>query len=63
MTVTCKDGMAVPSGSYSVEYANNINVGTAKITVTALEDGNFDGTATGSFEIKAIDIAGSMWLI
>lgn len=59
VTVTCKDGMAVPSGSYSVEYANNINVGTAKITVTALEDGNFDGTATGSFEIKAIDIAGA----
>lgn len=39
---------------YTVAYSNNINVGTAGITVTGI--GNYSGTAEGSFEISPLDI-------
>ncbi len=50
-TVTVKDGTtALKEGTdYTVTYSNNINVGTAKATVTG--KGNYTGTVTKEFTI------------
>lgn len=40
---------------YTVEYKNNVNVGTATFTVTGI--GNYTGTATGSFKITKVSLA------
>ncbi len=42
---------------YEVAYSNNINAGTATITVTG--KGNYAGTATGTFTILPADASGS----
>lgn len=55
--VTCKDGTVVSEDSYEVSYKDNINVGTATVTVTAAKDGNYEGTASGSFKINGLDIS------
>ncbi len=39
----------------TVTYENNVNVGTASLTLTG--QGNFTGSITGTFEIKPVDIA------
>ena len=58
-TVTVKDGnrVLVKDTDYTVSYANNINVGTATVTITGT--GNYAGTESASFEIKAKSIAGA----
>ena len=38
---------------YTLSYKNNVNAGTGKIVVTALPDGELDGSAEVSFTIKA----------
>ena len=38
---------------YTVSYANNVNAGTATVTVTG--KGNYSGTVTKTFEIKAAE--------
>ena len=48
-TVTL-DGNIIPSSNYDVSYSNNINAGTATITVVG--KGDYTGTATGSFTIN-----------
>lgn len=50
-TVTVKDGAAVlkEGTDYTVTYSNNINVGTAKVTITG--KGNYTGTVTKEFTI------------
>ena len=50
-TVTIKDGNTVlkEGTDYTVTYSNNINVGTAKVTVTG--KGNYTGTVTKEFMI------------
>ncbi|MDE7220652.1 MAG: S-layer homology domain-containing protein [Oscillospiraceae bacterium] len=57
VTLTEADGSEIPAGEYTVEYSNNINVGTtATVTVTAKADGNYvftpDAPVTITFEIK-----------
>ena len=49
--VTVKDGKTVlkEGTDYTVTYSNNINAGTAKVTVTG--KGNYKGTVTKSFTI------------
>ena len=42
--------------SYAVEYSNNINAGTATLTVTG--KGNYKGTVTKTFTIAPKDISG-----
>ena len=51
-TITVKDGTkTLSSGTdYSVSYSNNINVGTAKVTITG--KGNYSGTASKNFTIS-----------
>ena len=50
------DGVTLTSGTdFTSAYTNNINAGSATITVTG--KGNYTGTATGSFTIKRASIA------
>lgn len=52
-SVTVKDGsLTLESGKdYSVSYSNNVNVGTAIVTITG--KGNYKGTVTTTFTINA----------
>ena len=43
--------LTVPSSGYTVSYKNNLKAGTATLTVTG--KGNFKGTKSGTFTIKA----------
>ena len=55
-TVTVKDGETVISDSqYTVSYKNNTNVGTATVTVTSKENGNYVFTGSTTFEITTSD--------
>ena len=51
-TVTVKDGstVLVESTDYTVAYSNNVNAGTATVTVTG--QGNYSGTKTVTFTIS-----------
>lgn len=42
-------GITTPLTDYTIACSNNINIGTAKITITL--GGNYEGTVTGTFEI------------
>ena len=55
--VTIQDGEAtlVEGTDYTVTYFNNINAGTATVTITGM--GNYTGTATAGFAIKKADIS------
>ncbi len=45
------DGVSLTEEDYTVSYQNNVEVGTATVTVTAKEGGNFTGSATKEFSI------------
>ena len=53
VTLTEADGTTViPAGEYTVAYSDNVNVGTAAVTVTAKADGNYSFAAkTENFTI------------
>ncbi|WP_306345420.1 immunoglobulin-like domain-containing protein [Bifidobacterium aesculapii] len=54
VTVTLADGTELKAGDdYTVTYANNVEPGTATVTVTGA--GKYSGTATATFEIKKAD--------
>ena len=55
--VTVKDGTAtLTSGTdYTIAYSNNINAGTATVTVTG--KGNYTGTKTANFTINAKNVS------
>ncbi len=51
-TVTVKDGdIVIPESEYTVEITNNINAGTATVTVTDNSGGNYTVSGTGTFTI------------
>lgn len=51
-TVTVKDGdVAVPATEYTVSYSNNVNVGTATVTIKDNPGGNYVVSATATFQI------------
>lgn len=53
-TVTVLDGeTTVPSTEYAVSYSDNTAVGTAKVSITDKEDGNYIVSGTVSFSIVA----------
>ena len=55
-TVTVKDGDAViPATEYSVSYKDNVNVGTATVTITDVEGGNYTVSGSTTFAISAAD--------
>ena len=49
VTVTLGGKTLTEGTDFTVAYSDNVNVGTAKITVTGM--GNYEGTANGTFEI------------
>ena len=57
-TVVLKNGeTTINSAEYSVEYENNTNVGTAKVTVTAKEGSTVvSGSASKEFEITVAEL-------
>ena len=53
--VTVKDGStAIASSDYTVSYSNNVNAGTATVTVTL--KGNYSGSASENYKIRAKEI-------
>lgn len=59
--VTVKYGSAtlVKGLDFTVAYSNNVNAGTATVTVTGI--GSYTGTASKTFVIKNSDISGFIW--
>jgi hypothetical protein len=51
-TVTL-NGTVIPSSGYTVSYSNNINAGTATITITG-KNVDYMGIATGTFSIAKV---------
>ena len=50
--VTVEDGeTAIPANEYTVSYSNNTNAGTATVTITDNEGGNYTVSGTASFTI------------
>ena len=58
--VTVTDGgvLLTVNDDYTVSYTDNVNVGTATVTVTG--KGNYAGTKTGTFEITPRPLTGEM---
>ena len=55
-TVTVKDGeTTIPAAEYSVSYTNNTNVGTATVTITDKEGGNYKVSGSTTFAISSAD--------
>ena len=51
--VTVKDGeVTIPEDQYTVSYEDNVNAGTAKVTVAGKEIGNYEFSGTKNFTIK-----------
>ena len=58
-SVTVKDSSAViPASEYTVEYTDNINVGTATVTVTDRTGGNYVVSGTATFTITKAALSG-----
>ncbi len=55
LVVTKNGKTLVENTDYTVVYEDNINVGTASVTITA--KGNYSGVVCKVFEIKAVDIS------
>ena len=52
-SVVVKDGThVIPTSEYTVTYSNNINAGTATVTITDNTAGNYDITGTKDFTIN-----------
>ena len=50
--ITLKDGeTTIPAKEYTVNYSNNTNVGTATVTITDKEGGNYTVSGTKTFDI------------
>ena len=55
-TVTVKDGESeIPASQYTVSYSNNVNVGTATVTITGKDDGNYIVNGSTTFQIVDAD--------
>ena len=55
-TVTVKDGeKVIPAEEYTVGYQDNTNVGTATVTITDKEGGNYTVSGSATFSIASAD--------
>ena len=52
VAVKDENGETVDSSQYELVYENNVQAGTAKVTVTAKEKGEYEGTVTEEFFIR-----------
>ena len=57
--VYCEDTRLVKGKDYTLSYKNNINAGTATVTIKGI--GNYTGTTTQSFTINPADIKEIAW--
>ena len=57
-TIIVKNGelILVEGTDYSVNYTDNVNVGTAKVTVTAIQGSYYQGSADKTFKIVKADV-------
>ena len=54
--VTVKDGgTVIPAGEYTVTYTDNTNAGTATVTISDKDGGNYNVTGTATFTIAKAD--------
>lgn len=54
--IVVKDGdTVIPANEYEVGYANNINAGTATVTITDKDGGNYVVNGTATFIINKVD--------
>ena len=52
-SVTVRDGSTIiPSNEYTVDYSNNVNAGTATVTITGKVGGNYDVNGSTTFTIN-----------
>ena len=51
------DVAGIVASDYTVSYANNINAGTATVTITATAGGNYSGLASATFTIDPYNVA------
>ena len=51
VTLTYNGKALVKGTDYNVSYTDNTDVGTATVTITAVENGNYSGSATATFTI------------
>lgn len=58
--VTYNNMTLVKDRDYTVSYSDNVNAGTATVTITAVESSNYSGTASATFSItqKVITVHG-----
>lgn len=54
VTVTDQDKTLVLGTDYEVEYMDNVEAGTAKLTITGI--GNYTGSVEKTFEIKEVEV-------
>ena len=55
-TVTVKDGeTTIPASEYTVSYSNNTDVGTATVTITDKDGGNYNVSGSTTFTISSTD--------
>ena len=59
VTVVKNERTLEENTDYTVAYAENTNAGTATVTVTAVEDGNYYGSRTVEFRINPASLSGA----
>ena len=57
LTVKCGNNILMEGTDYTATYSNNVNIGTATVTLRALNNANYTGTTTVKFSI-ANDVGG-----
>ena len=60
LNITYNDKTLYKDTDYTVEFANNTEVGTASVTITGI--GNYDWHVTKTFEIKAPPATSNTWI-
>lgn len=51
VTIKCGNSILVEGTDYTVSYANNINIGTATVTIRSANNSNYTGSTTATFHI------------
>ena len=60
--VTVKDGdTVIPDTEYTITYSNNTGVGTATVTITDKDGGNYTVSGSATFLIKEVTYTGPVW--
>ena len=55
VTVVKNGNTLTEDTDYTVTYENNVDVGTASVTITAVENGSYEGSQTVTFKIRPVE--------